>query len=61
MADKFRYHRAQRVGIKALDGQELMNALIVTIRNAIGILAARYEGMTPPVLLGIKPAPFFCR
>jgi hypothetical protein len=38
-----------------------MNALIVTIRNAIGILAARYEGVTPRVLLGIKPAPFSCR
>jgi len=28
------------IRIKALDGQELMNALIVTIRDAIHVLAA---------------------
>lgn len=38
-----------------------MNALIVTIGDAIGVLTARYEGLTPRVLLGIKPAPFLCR
>ncbi len=47
--------------MKALGRQELMNALIVTIRNAIGVFAARNEGTTPRLLLGIKHLPFSCR
>lgn len=47
--------------IKAPDSQELMNALIETIGDAIGVLAAGPKRTAPSVLLGIKQPPFSCR
>jgi len=47
--------------MKALDSQELMNALIVMIGDAIDVFATRQKGTTPRVLFGIKHPLFSCR